>query len=137
MHSVPKRTRKEDRRNRYEQYGEGHPYCHLPDIDEFQWVANAWQEAGMVGHGMSGAVPLSWAEIESYHSVIGKPYSSWALCVLREMSEAYCKWQHKGSEQKDIADDVPYIKRDEKSLEQAAKTVKRSLDNSAKMREAI
>jgi hypothetical protein len=36
--------------------------------------------------------------------------------MLMEMSRAYVNWRNKGSEQSDIADDVPYIERNEETL---------------------
>lgn len=137
MHSVPTRARKDDRRTRYEQYGPGHPYCCLPDIDGVEWVASAFSECGMAAHGMAGLIPLSWAEVESYGRITMGVYGSWALTAVREMSDAYVRWHHKGAGQKDIANDVPYIERNEDTLEAAKEAIIRSREASRALREEL
>ena len=119
-----------------EQYGDGHPYTQLPPIDGFAWLASAWQEAGLCAHGMAGPVPLPWSEIDAYGRITGA-YSAWALGMLRAMSEAYCRWYSKGCQQKDIADDVPYIEQTDDTLEAAGQAIIRSREASAKLREDI
>jgi len=49
------------------------------------------------------------------------------------MSRAYVNWRNKGSEQKDIADDVPYIERNEETLEAMQSHLMSSRDRSAEL----
>ena len=133
MHSVPNRSRKEDRRNRFEQYGEGHPYTCTPDISGLEYLASAVQELGLVGQGGMSISPTSWQEIESYDHMTGPWLSSWDAQTLMEMSRAYVNWRNKGSEQGDIADDVPYIERNEETLEAMQNQLMSSRDRSAEI----
>lgn len=133
MQSVPERSRKHDRRTRYEQYGEGHPYCQMPGIDGFEWLASVFQECGIAGQGMSGPVPLTWQEIDAYDRITRGVYTSWSLGLVREMSDAYVRWHNKGSQQKDLADDVPYIERNEETLSAARDTIMRNRDKSQQL----
>lgn len=53
------------------------------------------------------------------------------------MSEAYVKWLNKGGQQKDIADDVPYVVRSEEAMQAAAQNIMRNREKSAELREAL
>lgn len=105
----------------------------MPGIDEFEWLASVFQECGIAGQGMSGPVPLSWQEIDAYDRITLGAYNSWALCMIREMSDAYVRWYGKGGQQKDIADDVPYIERNEETLAAARDTIIRNRDKSQQL----
>ena len=72
----------------------------------------AVQELGLVGQGGMSISPTSWQEIESYVRLTGSWLSSWDAQMLMEMSRAYVNWRNKGSEQKDISDDVTGRSRD-------------------------
>lgn len=109
----------------------------MPELDGFEWLSAAFQEAGVCESTAAGPVPLSWREIHAWHQVIGQVYSAWALGIVREMSEAYVKWLNRGGQQKDIADDVPYIVRDEESMQAAAQAIMRNRERSAELREAL
>lgn len=91
----------------------------------------------MAAHGMAGLIPLSWAEVESYGRITMGVYGSWALTAVREMSDAYVRWHHKGAGQKDIANDVPYIERNEDTLEAAKEAIIRSREASRALREEL
>jgi hypothetical protein len=75
--------------------------------------------------------PTSWQEIESYIRLTGSWLSSWDAQMLMEMSRAYVNWRNKGSEQKDISDDVPYIERNEETLAAMQTHLMDSRDRSA------
>ena len=60
---------------------------------------------------MGGLVPITWSEIESYSRLCNLNLSAWEADLLMSMSRAYCSWNAKGGQQKDIAEDVPYIDR--------------------------
>lgn len=135
MHSIPERKNKEDRRTRWEQYGEGHPYTHLPDIEGWEWLASAFCEVGMASAGPSGHIPLTWQELKAWHQITGRVYSSWELGVIRQMSENYVKWQHLGGQQKDLATEVPYIVKTPEALAKAGEAIMRNRDKSAARRE--
>lgn len=110
MHSVPERTRKDDKRSRYEQYGPGHPYTALPELDEHEYMAALFMDTGMGSRaGMGGLTPLQWVELQAFDQCGRLELTGWELSQLMEMSRAYCQWQAKGGQQGDIADDVPYI----------------------------
>lgn len=106
----------------------------MPPIDGFEWLAAAFQEAGIADSGMGGPVPLSWAELGAYNRAVCGVYNSWTLCIMREMSQAYVSWYNKGGRQKDIADDVPYIERNEETLKAAGHAIIRSRDKSEQLR---
>ena len=133
MHSVPNRSRIDDKRNRFEQYGKNHPYTCTPKIKGFEYLASAFQELGMAGNGGMSINPTSWQEIESYIRLTGSWLSSWDAQMLMEMSRAYVNWRNKGSEQADIADDVPYIERNEETLEAMQAHLMNSRDRSAEL----
>ena len=133
LHSVPQRARKDDKRNRFEQYGEGHPYTCTPEIRGLEYLASAVQELGLVGQGGMSISPTSWQEIESYIRLTGSWLSSWDAQMLMEMSRAYVNWRNKGSEQGDIADDVPYIERNEETLAAMQAHLIDSRDRSAEL----
>lgn len=138
MHSVPQRTKKDDRRSRYEQYGEGHFYTCLPDTEGFDWLVSAWMECGKCKKLSMGDIdPLPWQEIESYDRSTGETLGVWARSVLREMSEAYVKWIGKGSQQGDIADDVPYINRTEETMKAASAHLMRNRDKAHEKQESL
>ena len=109
----------------------------MPRVDGFDWLAAAFRESGIAGYGAAGPVPLPWTEIYAYSHTVGGSYTSWALSMIRTMSEEYCRWYSKGCQQKDIADDVPYIERTNETLEAAGQAIIRSRDASAKLREDI
>lgn len=86
---------------------------------------------------MGGPVPLPWQELDAYNRITGNVYSAWSLTVIRSMSEAYSSWYAKGGEQEDIADEVPYILRNEETMAAAGKMIMKSRDESAKLRENL
>lgn len=133
MHSVPKRARKDDTRNRFEQYGEGHPYTCTPEIRGLEYLATAVQEMGLVAQGGMSISHVSWQEIESYNRQTTNWLSSWDTLMLMEMSRSYVNWRNRGSEQKDIADDVPYIEQNEETLAAMQTHLMDSRDRSAEL----
>lgn len=107
---MPERKRKDDKRSRFEQYGDDHPYTALPDIGDYEYMAGLFTDTGMGSQsGMGGLTPLSWSELHAFDSCGRLNLGAWELSRLMEMSRSYCSWQAKGSRQGDIADDVPYI----------------------------
>jgi len=90
----------------------------------------------MVSQGGMALAPVAWQEIEAYDSATAAQFTPWEKRCLRQMSEAYVRWRNKGGEQSDIALDVPYIERNEKTLErhrdhlmeQAEKSRKRQVE---------
>lgn len=63
-----------------------------------------------------GITPIQWLEIDAYNRCNDNWLSQWDCAVIRQMSQAYCKWHAKGGRQGDLADDVPYIERNEETL---------------------
>ncbi len=96
-------------------------------------MASAVQELGLVGQGGMSISPVTWQEIESYIRLTGSWLSSWDAQMLMVMSRAYVNWRNKGGEQKDIADDVPYIERNEETLEAMQNQLMSSRDRSAEI----
>lgn len=85
--------------------------------------------------GMGGILPLTWSELKAFDDCGKLSLSSWEFSQIMEMSRSYCNWNAKGSQQKDIADDVPYIDRTRKATdyiirqrEQSAKNAKDAKD---------
>lgn len=77
----------------------------------------------MCGHGMNGPIALSWQEIVAYDKAVG-PIGMWAMATIKEMSDAYVDWYHKGGQQGDVAIDVPYIERTEETIQAARQSIK-------------
>lgn len=59
----------------------------------------------MCEYSMGGAAPVSWSEINAYSIASGCRLDCWEKEALRNMSEQYCGWLHKG---KDNALQSPY-----------------------------
>lgn len=110
MHSVPSRQKSDDRRTRLEQYGKDHPYTCLPETD-FDHIPAWLVEAGIA----PGGSPLSWVELDAYNRSTGGVCGQWELQVMMDMSREYARWLSKGGSQSDIADDVPYVERNEET----------------------
>lgn len=47
-------------------------------------------EAGMYTVGMSGILPLSWQELESWLRLSGRELNWFEIRTIREMSNSYC-----------------------------------------------
>lgn len=62
----------------------------LPELPCSELLQDTWQELGLAGFGPNGAVPLTWAEVQSFIAATGcylRPVE--ARCLI-EMSRAYC-----------------------------------------------
>jgi hypothetical protein len=126
---VPDRQRKENRQTRFDQYGEGHPYTCLPDISGFEYLTQWLSEAGVAPGGSA----LTWAEIESYDRSTGGACTLWDRQAISRMSREYASWLAKGGRQSDIADNVPYIERNESTLKAMQDRLSESRDKSAEL----
>jgi len=133
MHSTPERQIKDDKRSRFEQYGEGHPYTCLPDVEGFEYLTAALIEAGLVGQGGMGLAPISWAELDAFARRTGNVYTDWDIGIIRQMSGEYTKWHATGSKQGDIAEEVPYIEKNEETLERMQEQLIESRTKSAEL----
>lgn len=58
-----------------------------------------------------GLSPITWSELLAFDQCSGLGLNSWELTQLMSMSREYCSWNSKGSQQTDIANDVPWIDR--------------------------
>jgi hypothetical protein len=110
---VERKKAREDRRTRYEQYGEGHPYCHLPPVKGFEHLVNWWAEVGTALQGANGLIPITWSEVAHYAET--NQLTAWERQTIIKMSRSYCRWLAKGASQGKVADDVPYILDDEET----------------------
>lgn len=133
MHSTPSRKNKDDRRTRAEQYGEGHPYTCLPDVDGFDYLTGAFIEAGICDQGGMGLTALPWAELDCYARRTGSVYTDWDLQLIRSMSQEYVKWHARGGRQEEIADDVPYIDDSAEARDQMQRQLMESRERSAEL----
>jgi hypothetical protein len=133
MHSTPERNRKDDKRTRFEQYGEGHPYTCLPDVDGFEYLTSALIEVGICDQSGMGLGPLTWSELDSFAKRTGDVYTDWEIGLLRQMSSEYAKWHSKGGKQGDIAEDVPYVERNEETLARMQERLIESREKSAEL----
>lgn len=84
----------------------------MPQVGEFGYLTALLAELGIVGSGAMGITPLSWQEIDAFNRCGHLELTSWETMRLMDMSRAYCNWHNKGSEQSDIALDIPYINRE-------------------------
>lgn len=101
----------------------------MPELGDHEYIAALFIDTGIgMRGGMGGLTPLSWSELKAFDDCGKLALSSWELSQLMEMSRSYCTWNAKGSQQKDIADDVPYIDRTRKATDY----IIRQRDNSAK-----
>lgn len=95
-----------------EQYGDDHPYTAMPPIDDHEYMAGLFIDTGLGNRaGMGGMTPLTWVDLQAFDQCGRLELTGWELSRLMDMSREYCHWQAKGSQQGDIADDVPYIDR--------------------------
>jgi len=126
---VPKRKDSKDRRNRLEQYGDGHFYTHLPPIDGVEWLASAWSECGRCLPSFNGPVSLTWQEIESYDRSTGFTLGIYGRSIIRQMSNAYVAWINRGGQQESLPEEVPYIHRSESAAKKAAEYMIKNRDS--------
>ena len=63
----------------------------------------------MASQGGMGLSAITWLELSAFNNCNGLELSGWELSQLMSMSRSYCKWNSKGSQQGDIADDIPHI----------------------------
>lgn len=82
----------------------------------------------MAAQGGMGLSPLYWSEIRSYDLSTGNTLGIWAKKTIRQMSESYCLWYSKGGKQNDIATDVPYVERNEETMQAAVRAMIASRD---------
>ena len=62
-----------------------------PPIDEdFAYILDLLSEAGTVGYGFSGAVPLSFAEIDAWARLTQTPLTPFEAGAIRFLSSEYC-----------------------------------------------
>lgn len=66
---------------------------------------------GIAQSTMGGFTPITWSDMQAYSNLCKLSLSAWESDLLMSMSRVYCSWYAKGGQQKDIADDVPYIDR--------------------------
>jgi hypothetical protein len=66
-------------------------------------------DTGMASQGGMGISAITWQELMAFNQCGGLELNAWELSRLMDMSRSYCSWNSKGSQQGDMADDVPYI----------------------------
>jgi len=66
-------------------------------------------DSGLYSSGGMGVSPLTWSELSAFSSCGALNLNAWGFSRLMDMSRAYCSWNSKGSQQSDMADDVPYV----------------------------
>lgn len=98
-----------------EQYGDGHPYTALPSVNGFDYLVVLFDESGKVSQGGMSLSPITWSELSAFNQCCALGLNGWELSRLMDMSRAYCSWNSKGSQQGDMADDVPYIDKNRSS----------------------
>lgn len=109
LHSCPKRSSDKDNRSRAEQYGDEHPYTCLPSVEGVEYLTSLFIDSGMASQSGMGLSAITWLELSAFNECGGLKLTSWELSQLMAMSRSYCKWNGKGSQQKEMADDIPYI----------------------------
>jgi hypothetical protein len=71
----------------------------LPNIEGAEYLVALLHEAGTVGQGGMGIVPLSWMDIQSWIVVTGRDnLVLWEKGMIKRMSEAYSGAYSRGSE---------------------------------------
>ena len=65
----------------------------------------------MASQGGMGLSAITWQELAAFNECGGLELNGWEFSRLMDMSRKYCSWNSKGSQQSDMADDVPYIDR--------------------------
>lgn len=68
-----------------------------------------FDESGKVSQGGMSLSPITWSELSAFNQCCALELNGWELSRLMDMSRAYCNWNHAGSKQSDMADNVPYI----------------------------
>lgn len=113
MHSTPKRKRQDDRRSRWEQYGDGHPYTSLPKVED-SGMTEMFIQSGLASQGGMGLSPLTWSEIKAFNDCADLGAVPRELVTLMEMSRAYCRANSKGGQEdgdNPASSDPPYVDR--------------------------
>lgn len=62
-----------------------------------------------------GISPVSWVELSAFSHCGSLDLTSWEFSRLMDMSKAYCSWNSIGSQQSDMADNVPYVDKSKSS----------------------
>lgn len=84
-----------DKRSRWDQAVTGLGKApDMPELGTARYLSHLWEECGRASPGLSGAVPLTWAEVDAF----GRAYSleTWEVRLIRVMSCAYVAWMVKG-----------------------------------------
>ena len=80
-----------------------------------EYIAGWFSDLGWYARGFNGPEPLSWSEIKSWSDLSGTNADAWEFGALRAMSNAYCNWYSKTSQDNKI--DPPIIPDDAKLKE--------------------
>jgi hypothetical protein len=105
FHAVPesKNVNQSSKKTRIEEIVDAGREPKFPDVGEAGYMAEYWHEAGMVGSGFSGAVPLTSQDVNAWSDAMGIRLSPWEHATIKLMSRGYVKGLNDGAERDSIA----------------------------------
>lgn len=96
MQSVPadKTIKQENRISRARKIENNGGTLLMPPVSECEYLLNWWQDAGVIGYGAMGMLPLSCRDINEWQDATGIELTPWEFNTMREMSKAYVSQSH-------------------------------------------
>jgi len=83
-----------DNKSRYDDFGDSHPICKLPEADPL--LVSHFRKVGpCMGQGM-GAFPVTWQELKAYSDMSGSNLTAWEADQVMMMSQLYCSYLNIG-----------------------------------------
>lgn len=112
---------------------EGDYRLNMPPVNGGEYLVSSWHKCGMCLQGMSGAIPLTWQELDAYCSRSGANLDGWESEQIIAMSRAYVNMSRKADE---LNCHAPYVheltEEQEQEIKQAAAINARSILKSKK-----
>ena len=77
----------------------------MPPVKGGEYLVSHWQKCGICQSGMSGAIPVTWQELDAYCRLSGSDVDGWEAEQIINMSKAYVAMSRKAD---DISCSSPY-----------------------------
>jgi hypothetical protein len=68
----------------------------LPELDEVQYVADAWNACGRHHVGVSGPIRIPASELNAWQHGAERTLAPWEFCAVLEMSAEFCAGYYEG-----------------------------------------
>jgi len=93
-----------------------------------EYLVLLFYEAGMYSVGMSGILPLSWNDLNSWIQVSGRELNWFEITAIRDMSVSYCNEYSKASDRGAIAPFVEQIEMTPEKRKELNDELKRTME---------